>query len=168
MHAIPQGSWSDVDPGDGDERGDREAATSCSKPTDRIRREKAGAPYDPFAGVTREQLSTGGPPESQPRIRGRRRTRGDGGEPTFIWERATAPPCRTGTPTWRRCFSPSPTPAGTRRRRARSCRHSGSVQARVRRAKARGAGSAPSGTIPRRRRVAGTVSLFSFPYGKLD
>ena len=90
MHAIPQGfGWSDVDPGDGDERGDREARDFVFQTdgTEYVGK-KAGAPYDPFAGVTREQLSTGGSagvPTPDPRASAR--TRGDGGEPTFIWER---------------------------------------------------------------------------------
>ena len=90
MHTIPQGfGWSDVDPGDGDERGDREARDFVFQTdgTEYVGK-KAGAPYDPFAGVTREQLSTGGSagvPTPDPRASAR--TRGDGGEPTFIWER---------------------------------------------------------------------------------
>ena len=49
---------------------------------------KQGSPYDPFAGVSREQFrSTGaaGIPSSDPRATVA--TRGDGGEVNFVWER---------------------------------------------------------------------------------
>ena len=90
MHTIPQGfGWSDVDPGDRDERGDREARDFVyqTEGTEYVGK-KAGAPYDPFAGVARERFRTDGSagvPSPDPRATVG--TRGDGGEPEFIWER---------------------------------------------------------------------------------
>ena len=110
QHAtIPQGfGWSDVDPGDRDERGDREARDFVFQTDGTEYVGKAGAPYDPFAGVTREQLRTAGPPESRLRIRGRRRARGaTAASRRSSGNGATAPPCQQGQPDLATVLSPS-------------------------------------------------------------
>ena len=173
MHTIPQGfGWSDVDPGDRDERGDREARDFVFQTdgTEYVGK-KAGAPYDPFAGVTREQLSTGGSagvPTPDPRASAR--TRGDGGEPTFIWERgdgASVP--NRGNPDLATVLQSVADAGGDpTSTRAVLAAIADPFKPGYDWQKPGAQGAYPPGRYPGGGGCAGTVSLFSFPYGQLD